>query len=77
MATRTPEYFVFNKERELVYMGLLHNSPGKMGKNGNVKYINGDPSEFYVQAAVEHTLQDKTVSPAETRAHGCTIKYVQ
>ena len=76
-ATRTPEYFVFNEERKLVYMGLLHNSPGKMSRDGDVKYINGDPSEFYAQDAIKHTLEDKAVSPTETRAHGCTIKYVQ
>ena len=29
-ATRTPEYFVFNQERKLIYMGLLHNSPARM-----------------------------------------------
>lgn len=76
-ATRTPEYFVFNKERKLVYMGLLHNSPGKISSDGNVKYINGAPNEFYVQNAVEATLGGDTIANAETRAHGCTIKYVQ
>ncbi len=76
-ATRTPEYFVFNKERKLVYMGLLHNSPGKMSKDGSIKHINGDPSEFYVQNAITHTLNNEPFTPAETRAHGCTIKYVQ
>ena len=76
-ATRTPEYFVFNKNRKLVYMGLLHNSPGKIGSNGNVKYINGTPSEFYVQNAVESVLNGQTIANSETRAHGCTIKYAQ
>lgn len=76
-ATRTPEYFVFNKERKLVYMGLLHNSPGKINSDGSVKYINGTPNEFYVQSAVEKTLHGEAVATAETRAHGCTIKYAQ
>ena len=76
-ATRTPEYFVFNKERKLVYMGLLHNSPGKINSDGSVNYINGSPNEFYVQNAVEATLNGNTITTAETRAHGCTIKYVQ
>lgn len=76
-ATRTPEYFVFNKERKLVYMGLLHNSPGKISSDGSVKYINGNPSEFYVQNAIEATLNGDTITTIETRAHGCTIKYVQ
>ena len=76
-ATRTPEYFVFNKERKLVYMGLLHNSPGKISSDGSVNYINGNPNEFYVQKAVEATLSGNTVGTTETRAHGCTIKYVK
>lgn len=76
-ATRTPEYFVFNKDRKLVYMGLLHNSPGKINSDGNVNYINGTPSEFYVENAIETTLSGEAIANAETRAHGCTIKYVQ
>ncbi len=74
-ATRTPEYFVFNKDRKLVYMGLLYNSPAK--KSGSkIKHINGEPSEFYVSDAINATLAGKPVAVAETRAHGCTVKYV-
>ncbi len=74
-ATRTPEYFVFNKERKLVYMGLLYNSPAK--KSGSkIKHINGEPSEFYVRDAVTAALAGENVKVPETRAHGCTVKYV-
>jgi peroxiredoxin len=76
-ATRTPEYFVFNKKRKLIYMGALYNSPAKMSNDGSIKHINGEPSEFYVQNAILAALSDKPVSPSETRAHGCTVKYVQ
>lgn len=76
-ATRTPEYFVFNKDRKLIYTGALYNSPAKMNKDGSIKYINGEPSEFYVQNALLAGLDNKQVTPAETRAHGCTVKYVQ
>ena len=76
-ATRTPEYFVFNKERKLIYMGALYNSPAKMSSNGQVKHINGDPTEHYVRDAIRATLAGNTVAIAETRAHGCTVKYVQ
>ncbi len=76
-ATRTPEYFIFNADRKLVYMGLLHNSPGKMNSDGSVNYINGEPDEFYVKNAIKNILNDETVLPAETRAHGCSIKYVK
>ncbi|WP_395376150.1 redoxin family protein [Marinicella sp. W31] len=74
-ATRTPEYFVFDKNRKLVYMGLLYNSPAKMNADGSIKHINGEPSEFYVADALTATLSGTEVSPSETRAHGCSVKY--
>ncbi len=73
-ATRTPEYFVFNKERMLVYMGLLTNSPA-MKRGDKVRYINGEPTDFYVSDAINTTLDDQPVKVAETRAHGCSVKY--
>lgn len=76
-ATRTPEYFVFDKQRKLIYTGALYNSPAKMGNDGTIKHINGEPSEFYVEDAILATLDNKQVNPSETRAHGCTVKYVQ
>ncbi|HEX7027483.1 MAG TPA: thioredoxin family protein [Gammaproteobacteria bacterium] len=76
-ATRTPEYFVFDKDRKLVYMGLLYDSPAMMNGDGSVKYINGEPTGFYVRDAVNATLEGKPVDPSETRAHGCTVKYEQ
>ena len=39
-ATRTPEYFVFNAQRELVYMGLLTNSPARKTRDGSISFIN-------------------------------------
>jgi len=76
-ATRTPEYFVFNKARKLVYTGALYNSPAKQNSDGSIKHVNGEPSEFYVQDAVLATLEGDQVPTQETRAHGCTVKYVQ
>ncbi len=74
-ATHTPEYFVFNAERKLVYMGLLTNSPGRETRSGETSFINGDPNEFYVANAITATLEGRSVEPAETRAHGCTVEY--
>ena len=74
-ATRTPEYFVFNAERKLVYMGLLTNSPARVKNNGEVSFINGEPVDFYVADAITATLAGEKVEPAETRAHGCSVKY--
>jgi hypothetical protein len=73
-ATRTPEYFVFDKDRKLVYMGLIHNSPARM-TSGGPKHINGEPTQFYVKDAIDATLNGSTVSTAETRAQGCTVEY--
>jgi peroxiredoxin len=76
-ATRTPEYFVFNGERNLVYMGALYDSPAKMNHDGSVSHINGEPAEFYVRDAIVSVLSGEEVEINETRAHGCTVKYVQ
>jgi peroxiredoxin len=74
-ATRTPEYFVFNKARKLVYMGLLHNSPAQMRRDGSLSYTKGQPTQFYVKEAIEAALAGKSVPVAETRAHGCNVEY--
>ncbi len=76
-ATRTPEYFVFNKERKLVYTGALYDSPAKMNSDGTVRHINGMPNQFYVKDAILATLGGKEIAMKETRAYGCTVKYVQ
>ena len=74
-ASRTPEYFVFDAGRKLVYMGLLTNSPARQTQSGEISFINGDPVDFYAADAIAATLAGKEVDPAETRAHGCTVKY--
>ena len=74
-ATRTPEYFVFDKGRKLQYMGLLYNSPAKMNKDGSIRHINGEVTENYVADAITSLLASKKVKTPETRAHGCSAKY--
>jgi peroxiredoxin len=74
-ATRTPEYFVFNKDRKLTYMGLLYNSPAKMNSDGSIHHINGEVTENYVSDSISATLAGFEVKLAETRAHGCSVKY--
>ena len=74
-ATRTPEYYVFNSERALVYMGLLTNSPARKTRSGEISFINGEPTDFYAANAIAATLEGQPVNPAETRAHGCTVEY--
>ena len=74
-ATRTPEYFVFDKERKLQYMGLLYNSPAKMNADGSVRHINGDVTDNYASDAIAALLAGEKVATPETRAHGCSVKY--
>lgn len=76
-ATRTPEYFVFDKARRLVYMGAIHNSPASMRTDGTINYTKGEPTEFYVADAIEAALAGRAAPVDETRPQGCTIEYVQ
>ena len=76
-ATRTPEYYVFDQDRELVYMGLLHDSPASKRRDGTIHYTEGEPTEFYVADAVKALLAGREIPVAETRAHGCSVEYEQ
>jgi peroxiredoxin len=76
-ATKTPEYFVFGKDRKLAYMGLIHNSPASKRRDGTVNYTRGEPTEFYVEDAVSAMQAGKPVPHPETRAHGCSVEYEQ
>jgi peroxiredoxin len=76
-ATKTPEYFVFDKERKLTYMGLIHNSPASKRRDGTINYTKGEPTEFYVEDAVAAMRAGEPVANPETRAHGCSVEYEQ
>jgi peroxiredoxin len=63
-ATVTPEFFVLNKERKVVYMGAMDDnmSPSKVTKK-------------YLESAVESALKGEKPATAETAARGCSVKY--
>ena len=64
-ATHTPEFFVFDRERNLRYHG-------KMDDNYR------DPSaakKKYLQEAIDSILAGQTVAEPETHSIGCTIKW--
>jgi peroxiredoxin len=63
-ASVTPEFFVLNKERKVVYMGAMDN-------NMNVAKATAN----YLEPAVEAALHGQTPAKAETRAMGCSMKY--
>jgi peroxiredoxin len=64
-AAVTPEFFVFNKERRLVYTGAMDD--GTM-KGENVK-------TNYLEDAVTAALKGETPKTQETKAKGCGIQF--
>ena len=56
-------------------MGLLTNSPARLNREGETKWTNGEPTEFYASAAITATLAGEAADPAETRAQGCSVVY--
>jgi peroxiredoxin len=65
-AACTPDLFLFNKERELVYRGQLDGS-----RPGNGKPVTG----IDLRAAMDAVLADKPVSQDQKPATGCNIKW--
>ena len=63
-AKYTPEFFVLDQERKIVYMGSLDDSPD--GKNVNQRYV---------RSAVEAALAGETPKVAETVPIGCRIRF--
>jgi peroxiredoxin len=61
-ATVTPEFFVLNKERKIVYMGAMDDSQP-------------NPKVNYLEAAVEATLKGEKPAKSETRGRGCSVQY--
>jgi peroxiredoxin len=74
-ATRTPEYFVFDGDRKLAYLGAIHDSPARVRTDGSIDYTQGEPTEFHVRDAIREVLAGQPVTVAETRAHGCSVEY--
>jgi peroxiredoxin len=65
-AACTPDLFLYNKDRKLVYRGQLDDS-----RPGNDKPVTGKD----LRAAIEAVLTDKPVSQDQRPATGCNIKW--
>jgi peroxiredoxin len=65
-ATVTPEFFVLNKERRIVYMGAMDdNNMAKAAKT------------HYLEAAIAAALKGETPAVTETQPRGCVVKYAK
>jgi len=69
-AERTPHMFVVNPEGVLVYRGAIDNSPDGEGQSPE-----GGKLVNYVESALQAISTGAKVSPAETKAYGCSVKY--
>jgi peroxiredoxin len=65
-ATNTPQFFVFDKDRVIRYMGALDDSQ----KEDGVK-------KTYLRDAVDSLLKGESVEVSETRPVGCGVKYTK
>ncbi len=65
-AACTPDFFLFNKERELVYRGQLDES-----RPGSGKPVTGRD----LRAAIDAVLTDRAVSADQRPSIGCNIKW--
>jgi peroxiredoxin len=65
-AACTPDFFLFDRERELVYRGQLDDSRPDSGKPVTGKDL---------RAAIEALLHDSPVSPDQRASVGCNIKW--
>jgi peroxiredoxin len=64
-ASHTPEIFVFNSERKLVYKGKIDDNWQEPDKVANQ----------YLRNALDELLEGKEISVPETFSIGCTIKW--
>ena len=65
-AACTPDFFLFNSDRQLVYRGQLDDS-----RPGNGKPVTG----WDLRVALEAVLTDKPVNPKQKASIGCNIKW--
>lgn len=63
-AKRTPEFFVLDQNRKVVYMGALDDSPE--GRK---------ISKCYVEDALDATLAGKAIEASETIPVGCAVRF--
>lgn len=63
-ASRTPEVYLFNKEKKLVYHGAINDNPANPS----------DVKRMHLREAMNEMLAGKDVTVSETKSVGCGIK---
>lgn len=63
-ASRTPEVYLFNKDKKLVYHGAINDNPANPS----------DVKRMHLREAMNEMLAGKDVTVSETRSVGCGIK---
>ena len=67
-AQTTPHMFVIDSGGTIVYAGAIDDDP---------RGTKGDDASNYVAAALDEVLAGKTVTMAETKPYGCSVKYAK
>ncbi len=71
-AACTPDFFLFDAARRLVYRGQLDRSrPGRGPDRPGAGILNGED----IRAAIEAVLADRPVNPEQRPSIGCNIKW--
>lgn len=65
-AACTPDFFLFDTDRKLVYRGQLDDSRPSSGAEANGKDL---------RAAIDAVLSDRPISPDQKPSTGCSIKW--
>lgn len=63
-ASRTPEFFLLDQQRRVVYMGAMDDSP-----------MNESVDKRYLEEALQATLKGEQVPTTETPPVGCRIRF--
>ncbi|NDB78957.1 thioredoxin family protein [archaeon] len=66
-ATRTPEIFLFNENRNLIYKGRINDNPMK----------HNEITRYDFQEAIKEAIKNNDISIAELPALGCSIKFIE
>jgi thioredoxin-related protein len=63
-ASRTPEVFLFDASKKLVYKGAMEDNPSSPKES----------TKLYLQDAMNNMVAEKSIQPNSTKSIGCSIK---